>query len=182
MLRLLIIVSFLVLLTAPVSAQNLLAGDPLIEAAKGGNIEGVRSAIIKGVSVNRRDRSKRTAMMYAALQGANDIIDLLVAENALPDLQDKEGDTALHLASNKGYADIVTALLASGANGNVENKAGETALMRAASLGHLAVVRSLIAAKVDLSLTDYTGRSALDLALDQRRKDVAQALKRAGAP
>ena len=49
--------------------------------------------------------------MCAAEKGRKDVIELLLQNNASPDLQDKNGNTALMCAAQNGYTEIVQLLL-----------------------------------------------------------------------
>lgn len=61
-------------------------------------------------AVNRRD-GNRSAIHYAALQGLNSVVKLLLQRNAIVNARDAVGDTALHLAISNRQPDVVNTLL-----------------------------------------------------------------------
>jgi ankyrin repeat protein len=85
---------------ARLDVANARGKTPLMIAAGGShaeNVKCVRLLLERGASrtVNARDRKGRTALIKAAAAGAPEIVRLLLAAGALPDLKDNEGKTAL---------------------------------------------------------------------------------------
>jgi uncharacterized protein len=181
-----ILAVFAVLLALPAQAQigiEVLIRRPLAEAARDGNIDGVRQQLLAGVSANQLDLENRPALVLAAINGNAEIAKMLLDGRATPDLRDREGRTALMLASERGHLGVVQTLIAGRANLNlIERSTSSTALMLAAREGHLRVVEALVQAKADLTPTDATGRTALAVAEASNRRNVADYLRRNGAP
>ena len=106
---------------------------PLAEAARDGNIDGVRQQIAAGVTTNQLDLDFRPALVNAASGGFADIVRLLLEQRATPDLRDRTGRTALMWAAERGHTAAVAALIAGRANLNlIERGTGSTALILAA--------------------------------------------------
>jgi len=98
--------------------------------------------------------------MYAAWNGHNEVVSLLVAHNASLDMQEfykdnpREtevlGETAMMLAASYGHIDVVSTLLAHNASVNIQNKSGVSALVLATRNGHNEVVSTLLAHNADI--------------------------------
>ncbi len=175
-----------VLLAVPAHAQlgiEVLIRRPLAEAAREGNVDVVRQQLLAGAPANQLDLDNRPALSLAAQNGNAEIAKMLLDARATPDLRDREGRTALMWASERGHVGVVQTLIAGRANLNlIERSTSSTALMLAAREGHLRVVEALVQAKADLTPTDATGRTALAIAEASNRRNVADYLRRNGAP
>lgn len=162
---------------------------------------------------NIQDQFGQTALMRAAAnnennrrvnsQNANDMgqmvlewiiacdrlsmVELLLAHNANPNIQDNIGQTALMFASD---ADRAKLLLKRGANPNLKDNEGRTMLIRAAMAGHADVIRFLLSLRpsnnqnlylVNVNEIDNKGRSALIYATEKCNKDSIELLLKCGA-
>src|SRR4051812_20330256 len=74
----------LVVLLAPVAWPN----EALFEAARKGDVKGVRSALDNGADVNAKWRYDQTALLMAAFCGHTDMAKLLVERGADVDVKD----------------------------------------------------------------------------------------------
>ena len=96
---------------------------------------------------------KETALLCAIKKNRLDIVKLLLAKGANPNIQGYKGVTALMLAISKGYLDIVKELLAHKATDpNVKTENGTTVLMSAVINNKAVIVKMLLdkGAKVDI--------------------------------
>lgn len=86
----------------------------LMAAARAGDIELVRWALQSGVDVNaiRPEKSHATALMIAAGKGNPEIVEILLAHGADPDLTNHEDRTAFDLAKSKEVEDLLRATAA----------------------------------------------------------------------
>ena len=110
-------------------------------AAAHGHCDVVKALLVKGAAI---DGSR--ALVVASLIGSLEIVELLLAHGADPNIQTHhDGYTALHWAARCGRPDIVIALLNKGASLNKGNLYGDTALNLAACNGHTATVKALLA-------------------------------------
>jgi len=73
-------------------------------------------------------RTGLTALMKAAFNGKEQVVQMLADKGADIDMKDKEGHTALMLAAFRGHTEVVRTLLTRGANMNLSDKSGKTAL------------------------------------------------------
>ena len=85
-------------------------------ATEEGEPELVKCIIKNGGNVNfvvKKDgpNKGRTPLMEAARQGHDKLAELLVKEDADPDIQDVRGKTALMYAAHRGELDVVNALI-----------------------------------------------------------------------
>jgi ankyrin repeat protein len=129
--------------------QSAAAGNSgvLLQAVIKGDAEAIRSLLALGADVNARGKNGWTALMTAASQGDRDVVELLLANGAAPDLTEgQEGRTALTIAAIKGYAGAVEALLKGGADPNAKDKSGRSVISNLQESGNIQIRRLLIEA------------------------------------
>lgn len=74
--------------------------DVLIQAVKIGDIKRVQALLVTGADVNASDRDGTTALMFAALRGYTEIVQILLAQGADIDVPRRlYGVTALMLST-----------------------------------------------------------------------------------
>lgn len=78
-------------------------GDRLLEAARRGDVEALRTALAEGASTAHRDRTGRDALMLAAGSGNQAAVQLLLAAGAEPARTDHEGRNAAEHARRAGH-------------------------------------------------------------------------------
>jgi ankyrin repeat protein len=179
-LRALVLAVALVVGAAGARAQLSLPDTEFLEDIKNGRKDKVAHALVRGQSPNTSNSLGQTALMFAALGGHVELIELLVKNKGNVRLKDRDGRTALFWAAGNNQAEAVETLLKLGAPVNDIDRQGTTALMIAARRGYEEVVRALLAAKADVNLTDHTGRTALMWAAETRNAHIPQMLKQAG--
>ncbi|DAZ99117.1 TPA: hypothetical protein N0F65_008422 [Lagenidium giganteum] len=79
--------------------------------------------------------NKRTPLHWAAINGAKDAVEALLAANANANFQDAQGRTALHWAARVNRFDIVRLLLEKGADPNIVDLKDMTPVLCAACAG-----------------------------------------------
>ncbi len=170
------------IMSLPAAADiELFGGNPLFEAIKAKDPQRIEAAFAGGESIDVQDFDGRGPLIYAALIGSLDILDILIKRSANVNHRDKLGNSALFYAASHGDAEIGEALIAAGANKDIDNRQGVTPLMAAAKLGYLDVVQLLLARGANPNLRDYTGRTALMWADWNRKSIIARILRKAGA-
>ena len=97
----------------------------------------------KGVSVDEIDELGRTALSYAAERGYSKATQLLLREDANPNIQDFDMRTPLHWAALKGHYDVVSILVGYGAERSIIDAAGLTAEALAKEAGESLVAHML---------------------------------------
>jgi ankyrin repeat protein len=167
--------------------------DPIIKAAGSGDATFVTQLLEQGSSVNERTASGLTPLMAAVIGGHVDVVRVLLASGANPNLR-REPDnnmynewSALLDACHAGHsAEIVTLLLQAGADIEVRDQSGYSPLMWAADMAMVngereEIVQRLIAAGADVNSRRLDGESVLSVALNAGNMDVVALLMAAGA-
>jgi ankyrin repeat protein len=120
------------IMARPAAADiELFGGNPLFEAIKANDPKRVEAAFAAAESIEVQDFDGRSPLIYAALVGSLDILDILIKRSAKINHRDKLGNSALFYAASQGDTEIGEALLAAGANKDIENRQGITPLMKA---------------------------------------------------
>jgi ankyrin repeat protein len=91
-------------------------GESLRGAAAAGDLAAVNALLGSSLDVNARDRSGRTALMLAILNGHADVVEALLARGADLNAVDSSGTRPLQMARAKGNAEIIDSLLRAGAH------------------------------------------------------------------
>ena len=117
----------------------------LVEAAKQGNRESVRSLLRAKVPVNTPAADGTTALHWAVRADDIEMTRLLLQAGADVRHADRYGITPLKLAAENGSAAMIGVLLKAGADPNAALPTGETALMTAAHTGKPDAVSLLLA-------------------------------------
>ena len=148
----------------------------LIEAAKEGNVESVRTLLASRANVNAQTAQGVTALMIAAQNGHAEVVKALLAGGANVNVQNANDRTALMVAAQDGHTEAVKALLERGANVNTQDADGFTALMIAANKGHAEVVKALLAGGANIETKNAKGKTAIDYATS--KTEIIELLKK----
>ena len=136
-----------------------------------------------GVRVNppAEATNQDSALMYAATQGATNIVRMLLDHNANINSVDGKGDTPLMNAVTNNKIPVVKILLENGAHVMNQDKDGDTALMLAASLRYNQVIALLIqyGGLSQLHVRNHSGQTALMMAEEWGNDDTAALLRSA---
>jgi uncharacterized protein len=103
------------------------------DAVRRGSIDELQHLLATGTDVDARDEHGQTALMLAAVDGHDHVVQWLVARGAVLDHTAKYGLSALMLAVVNGHVDAVRTLVRGGANLKLQGTgapgfAGKTAL------------------------------------------------------
>lgn len=120
--------------------------------------------------VKRKDDTGMTALMWAAMHGHHELVELLVEHEH--GILDKDGHTAMMWASRNGHSKSVSLLLDH--EKGMKNSKGMTSLMLGAAAGYLEVVQILL--DVECNLQDADLRTALMHAAMNGHVSVVKAL------
>jgi ankyrin repeat protein len=155
---------------------------PLIDAAKAGNVEGVRALLKQRVDVNAALPDGTTALHWAAHTNSTELARLLLAAGANANAANRYGVTPLTLAASSGNAALAEALLKAGADTKVTVGEGETILMTAARAGNVGTIKALVAHGADVNAAEqWQGQTALVYAATQNHADAVKVLVELGA-
>jgi uncharacterized protein len=116
--------------------------------------------------VDARDAHGHTALLWAASQGHEGVLKVLLAYEADPNAANLHRLTPLISAADAGHLRVCEILLQQGAAINAQTSAGSTALMGAALNGHGPVVQLLLARGADVTTRNREGATAQQLAQD----------------
>jgi hypothetical protein len=134
----------------------------LYKAITNKDLAEVKRLIAAGTDVNDYAGYRMTPLDRAAIDGQTEMVRLLLAAKADPDLQDREdGCTPLIDAACYDQMDIVRLLLEAGAQTETLNKAGKTALMVAKEKGHLGIASLLSLNRLKRPLYGKTGEKTV---------------------
>ncbi|MBF0504917.1 MAG: ankyrin repeat domain-containing protein [Candidatus Omnitrophica bacterium] len=129
-------------------------------AAWNGDIEGINKMLAQRIDIDMKVEDV-TALMFAAMAGRKDIVELLIRKKAAVNAKTKDGWTALMGAALAGRDDVVELLLANGADAKAETNLGETALFMAAKNNYINVMRQLINKGADVNAKTRAGETVL---------------------
>lgn len=157
---------------------------PLHLAARNGRAEMVRTLLMCGAKIDRRDRDGHSPLHLAAAMKRGPAVRMLLKYGADPNEQDNEGDFCLlYLPQVYALSDMYKIFLAHPKiNVNLQNHAGETALHYMAKFGSAAeVMKLMIDAGADCNIRDGGGRTPLDVAEANGKQEAAEFLRSVGA-
>ena len=157
---------------------------PVADAAKRGDLEGVRALVREGADVNAAQGDGMTALHWAAMNGDVEMARVLIYTGAGVKALTRLGAyTPLHLASQKGHGDVVSILLEAGADANaLTTTGGVSPLHFAAASGDVETVSVLIDAGAVLDVAEQQwGHTPLIFAAAKNRAGAIRLLLDKGA-
>ncbi|OAP55707.1 hypothetical protein AYL99_09859 [Fonsecaea erecta] len=156
----------------------------LLRTAEEGQIRTLKLLYERGASLNTADEYGRTPLSWAAGNGHETVVKLLLETGKVDlDSRDNEyGRTPLSRAAGNGHETVVKLLLETGkVDLDSRDKYGRTPLSRAAGNGHETVVKLLLeTGKVDLDSRDKYGRTPLSRAAGNGHETVVKLLLETG--
>jgi ankyrin repeat protein len=154
------------LLRTPLHLAAVTAGRPMVELL-----------LKHGADVNAGDFAEnRPLHATTTFPDKAEIVQLLLAAKANPNVLNRQLNTPLHNAALAGALDTVKALLQAGANLGLVDNVGETALHRAATGGHVEVMKLLLSAGMDPNCRDRQGQTALHQAAERGQVEAVKLL------
>ncbi|XP_037803841.1 ankyrin-2-like isoform X2 [Penaeus monodon] len=153
------------------------------EAARAGDVQGVRAVMQRGFRVDTEFQEATNQgwrlLHFAADGGHAALVAFLIQENANVNAVAKDGMTPLHLASWGGHTEVIRELLSNRANGKAKTTEGMTAIHLASMGGHVSSMEALVPTCDILSVTSE-GMSALHLAAEYGNLGAVQWLRLQG--
>lgn len=147
-----------ILVTFTVSANA------LHEAAKRGDIDKVKAAILGGADVNMKGKDGESALWEASYLGALDVVKYLIANGADTNTTNNNRQSALSVAVEGEEYEIADVLLEDGADIDASDEGGTSPLMIAAESGYYDLSKLLLKNGANINLTNNMGRSSLMIA------------------
>ena len=120
----------------------LLLEDPILEYARRGDLEGVKSSV-NIINLDLKDKKGYSPLMWAAHNGHYEVVSLLLSLEADIHSRDHNGNSILMAAVFKGHLGIVKLLLDEGADPDACNYKKQTALVFARTFGLKAIEQIL---------------------------------------
>ena len=119
---------------------------------------------------------KRKLLPWAAGQGNETVVELLLEMNIDADTKGSNGRTPLSLASEKGHDSVVSLLLKKNIDIDAKDISGRTPLSFAAEKGHGSVVTLLLLENVDVDAIDTGRRTPLSFASEKGHNSMVALL------
>jgi ankyrin repeat protein len=158
------------------------AGTEVADAARRGDIAGVRKLIASKADVNAPQIDGATALHWAVHRGDVEMADALLRAGAKADAANRVGMTPLAMAAIYGHPELVDRLVKAGADVKARGIGGETVLMYAARNGRPDVIKLLVEAGAEVNAREtLRGTTALMWAAEQKHPEAVAALLKAGA-
>jgi len=154
----------------------------LVEAAKQGDKQAVRSLVKQRADVNAAEADGATALAWAVHRDDLETGELLLGAGARVNAANEYGVTPLSLACTNRSAAMVDRLLKAEANPNAAQQTGETLLMTCARTGNVDAVKSLLARGADVNAKGgRRGQTALMWAVSEKHLEIEGVLIERGA-
>ncbi len=167
------------------SGAALPVDNPLLDAARRGEVEVVRSLLDGGADVNAARGDGLTALHAAAERGHLDVVKLLISAGAELDAGTRIGRyTPLHLAGRGGHGRVVGALVEAGAdvNATTSNTGVTPVHLAAAAVGGETSVATLLDHGADVNAREASsGQTPLMFAAAYDRSAAVRMLLSRGA-
>eukprot|EP00931_Biecheleriopsis_adriatica_P017935 TRINITY_DN12701_c0_g3_i1.p1 TRINITY_DN12701_c0_g3~~TRINITY_DN12701_c0_g3_i1.p1 ORF type:complete len:904 (-),score=184.96 TRINITY_DN12701_c0_g3_i1:29-2698(-) len=155
-----------------------LLAQPLLKASNTGHKSGAWQVSLAKVSSALKNHADPnvwsgpgTPLLAAVSAHCHEVIQLLLASRADPNVEGQNGVCALHIAAYNGWDMCVSLLLRSGADANVMDSLGQTPLFFAPTR---ATCLSLYDGHADLNAINVQGQSALHSAAKAGLQDVTE--------
>lgn len=158
----------------------------LLDAAGGGDVDGVTAALQNGADTETRDEHERTALLLAATYDHVDVARILVANGADPNALDDRHDTPWLVTGVTGSVAMLEVLLPAKPDMTIRNRFGGVAVIPASHRGHVDYVRRVVQTDIDINHVNDPGWTALLEAVilgdgSERWQQIVQILLDAGA-
>ncbi len=124
------------------------------------------------VHVNKKGKSGRTALFFAAQKNNLSMVMLLLPHHANPNIADNEKNVALGFAAQHGNTIMIDFLWRYGAEVNLKGKGGRTPLAVAAAHGHKNAIDKLLRCDARFGIRDSQNNTPFLLAAQHGHTDV----------
>lgn len=131
--------------------------------------------------LSARKRHGWTALAWAARNGQNEIVNLLLDSGANVNAITKDGRTALVHALEKEHRDTANLLLEREANPALEEDGCSPSLVWASRYGFLEIVRTILDRGGSVTATDNWGTDAIWMAVMNRHAEIVDLLLKCGS-
>jgi ankyrin repeat protein len=155
--------------------------EPVVEAAKNGDLETVRTILARDPSkLDATDENKYTALHWACMRAHWDVVKYLIEEGADLNVVGGDGGTQINWAVHHDNVDIIKLMVEKGAKLNIRNRWGMTELHTAIWRGCIHVVEYLLDHGSDPTIKTNEGWTAMHYAFRSGHDNVIEMLKERG--
>jgi len=126
--------------------------------------------------INKQDHKGNTPLHYACLEGQEELVQLLLDNNAAVDSQNFVGETALFLAASYGRDGVVMMLLEHGANASISTIDGVSPVHMASANGLCSTLEVLYRYGSFMNIQDDCGDTPLHYAVREGQLKVCDQL------
>jgi ankyrin repeat protein len=170
---------------ADINARGQGGRSALLDSSRQGHAMVVKTLLAGGkhshADVNAADSLGWTALMLAAREGHEDVLHLLIDQQADVNLRRGDGTTALMDACRHGHSGIADALIEANAEVDAARTDGRTALHLAVENGHLNIVDLLLQHNAPVDAAARYGATPLMIAILKGASQIEQLLWDHGA-
>ncbi|CAG7731706.1 unnamed protein product [Allacma fusca] len=157
------------------------ANEELVKAAAHGDYQKCEEILKRGECDVNGVFSGHTALQAASQNGHLEVIRILLAHGADPEIEDRDGDRCVHHAAYGDEPAVIEILAQSSADLNARNKRRQTALHIAVNKGFLGVTTTMLRLQCHPSLQDDQGETPLHLSVSKRNETILSILLDHGA-
>lgn len=159
------------------------ATEPIVEAAKAGDMKTVKSILTADASkLNALDEEKYTPLHWACIRGHWDVAQFLIDQGADLNIQGGDGGTPLNWAVHHDHAEIVRMMIGKGAKLNVQNQWGMTELHTAVWRGNIHAVEILLDHGSDPMIRTNEGWTAMHYAFRSGHDHIIELFRNRDLP
>ncbi len=170
------------LVVVVLAGRGTAGGPSLIDAARNGDVDLVKTLLRQRVDVNAAGGDGMTPLHWAVYGSDGEIAQALIDAGAKVNVRSTRGLTPLILAADNADATLVHLLLKAGADPNLANALGTTPLMRASAAGDAESIAALIERGADVNAKEATHlHTALMFAAARGRVEAIRILAAHGA-
>jgi len=155
--------------------------EPIVEAAKNGNLQTVKTILAKDSSkLNATDQNNYTSLHWACMRARWNVAEYLIEKGADLNLVGGDGGTQINWAVHHDNLDIIKLMVEKGAKLNIRNRWGMTELHTAVWRGCINVAEYLLTQGSDPNIKTNEGWTVMHMAYRSGHDNVIEMLKKRG--
>ncbi len=177
------VIFYLFIIAIPTASVSSLEISPEIleNAIASGNIEKIKSIILKGYGVNKKDAKGRTLLENAIWDNQYEIAKFLIKNGSNVNIKTSAG-APISIAILNNNIKLVTFLIDNNADLNIPDCFGYKPIHRAVEMNNSKMIRVLVNAGVDVnSQQEENGKYAIHVAAEKLSLDALKTLVKLGA-